>query len=587
MSASPRPQYFVAREDGTLTPLVAVDELPTLVHIVGAPATISPAETQNMTSLGLKERSSRRYKVSFPGSTRTTSTLSVTNSSIEEIKRSTEDVDVSAADVKKGGRADVLSVENWRQGVKSSALNEDEGKNSKNGDGKVGDTSKEVHEDNDSTNEEIKSPGQAPEFADGTSSVAAGPGAGTKGTIGRKVYCTHWIRWGECDYTQQGCLYKHEMPPEDKLNEVGIATYPRWYRLAHPEKFGGITEVPEYHRRPGPAPTDQLWRGGSQARSVPPQSWDDFRQNATVQRSPIGNPAPNMTSPTFIISPYPGSLNPFTGYMPQQQLQLPLRQQQWNKGPAQRVFNMDPPFSKKAGLNSATNNNNASMTSNSAQKATESAKPQSHAEHQTTQPAAQPSSLGARIINTGSMSTFDQSQVKYTIPAARETTSSMDTNQEQETAVNGAHQVSDVSSPTLDGVQPAAAARNHSISSIGIRSDAPVNEAYRPLVPSTAPQLQSPPSNNGTTQQENGLKHPATAQAGLGYRRFFVKPGEPQYVSHTPESPLLNPTPVNGPSNKSLPPKPMRMNGTPEKGRKGKRGGHKAEKMDIGSLVDM
>ncbi|KAI4284602.1 MAG: hypothetical protein L6R38_001303 [Xanthoria sp. 2 TBL-2021] len=53
---------------------------------------------------------------------------------------------------------------------------------------------------------------------------------------GKKVYCSHWIRSGDCDFVQQGCLYKHEMPDDDTLRAIGIRALPSWYIAAHPEK---------------------------------------------------------------------------------------------------------------------------------------------------------------------------------------------------------------------------------------------------------------------------------------------------------------------------------------------------------------
>ncbi|KIW04100.1 uncharacterized protein PV09_04915 [Verruconis gallopava] len=45
-----------------------------------------------------------------------------------------------------------------------------------------------------------------------------------------KEYCTYWIRTGECDYVQQGCRYKHEMPSLDRLREIGFTKgYPKWW----------------------------------------------------------------------------------------------------------------------------------------------------------------------------------------------------------------------------------------------------------------------------------------------------------------------------------------------------------------------
>lgn len=46
----------------------------------------------------------------------------------------------------------------------------------------------------------------------------------------KKIYCTYWLRNGECDYMQQGCRYKHEMPDMETLKSIGFLTIPRWYR---------------------------------------------------------------------------------------------------------------------------------------------------------------------------------------------------------------------------------------------------------------------------------------------------------------------------------------------------------------------
>ena len=52
----------------------------------------------------------------------------------------------------------------------------------------------------------------------------------TPGVLGTKVYCTHWMRTGECDFTQQGCMFLHVMPDLDTLELLGFRSYPRWFR---------------------------------------------------------------------------------------------------------------------------------------------------------------------------------------------------------------------------------------------------------------------------------------------------------------------------------------------------------------------
>lgn len=61
--------------------------------------------------------------------------------------------------------------------------------------------------------------------------------------LGKKVYCSHWMSTGECDYAQQGCLYKHEMPTDlELLNQLGFQDIPKWYREKH--GYGKLTAVP-------------------------------------------------------------------------------------------------------------------------------------------------------------------------------------------------------------------------------------------------------------------------------------------------------------------------------------------------------
>lgn len=69
MASHPRPHFFLSRPDHTITPLIAVDELPDHIRIDGVPATLSQADTQAMMSLGVKERSTRHYDVQIIKST--------------------------------------------------------------------------------------------------------------------------------------------------------------------------------------------------------------------------------------------------------------------------------------------------------------------------------------------------------------------------------------------------------------------------------------------------------------------------------------------------------------------------------------
>ncbi|GME66135.1 putative c-x8-c-x5-c-x3-h type zinc finger protein [Neofusicoccum parvum] len=58
------------------------------------------------------------------------------------------------------------------------------------------------------------------------------PPSGREPDQTKKEYCTYWIKTGECDFMQQGCLFKHEMPDLKTLREkVGIHSVPHWYQV--------------------------------------------------------------------------------------------------------------------------------------------------------------------------------------------------------------------------------------------------------------------------------------------------------------------------------------------------------------------
>ena len=75
MSSPLRPQFFCARPNGTITPLIAVDELPSHISIRGVPRTLSANETQGMTSLGTVSPRAQTYVIDglVPASTRASS----------------------------------------------------------------------------------------------------------------------------------------------------------------------------------------------------------------------------------------------------------------------------------------------------------------------------------------------------------------------------------------------------------------------------------------------------------------------------------------------------------------------------------
>ncbi|KAL9013881.1 MAG: hypothetical protein Q9173_001458 [Seirophora scorigena] len=257
MGSPARPHYFISRPDHTITPLIAVDELPDHIRIIGVPAVMSQADTHAMMSLGVKERSISRYDVQFLKSSSGASSYEeptqFTNASgtdpslnatdnlqdAENLDKQREHVEDGTADsssVEVIQRLDLINrndaimnptkaaqenvedqesidVEDWRQKVD---VDETQAKI----DALVASSARK----NDTVNEKLSD--EKPRAK--REKVGLSPG--------KKVYCSHWIRTGECDFTQQGCIYKHEMPDDDTLKAIGIRTLPHWYVASHPEK---------------------------------------------------------------------------------------------------------------------------------------------------------------------------------------------------------------------------------------------------------------------------------------------------------------------------------------------------------------
>lgn len=63
MASLLRPQFFCTRPNGTVTPLIAVDELPSHISIRGVSRALSANDTQGMTSLGTVNSRNQTYVV--------------------------------------------------------------------------------------------------------------------------------------------------------------------------------------------------------------------------------------------------------------------------------------------------------------------------------------------------------------------------------------------------------------------------------------------------------------------------------------------------------------------------------------------
>ncbi|RMJ23440.1 hypothetical protein PHISP_05693 [Aspergillus sp. HF37] len=230
MSTPLHPQFFCSRPNGVLTPLVAVDELPASLSIRGAPRALSPSDTQGMTSLGALDPRGQTYVVDAVP--------------VQVQQSHVRDYELQPA-LARLDSDDALSV-NRRLALQAMAQQQQQ----------------QGYAQNWSVQNASSANGWVVPAAGGAGSGVGGGGMNGHGHKNvnlsmKKEFCSYWIRHGECDYQQQGCLYKHEMPTDPALLEkLGLRDIPRWYR----EKYGVPSLLPHGHRSQANNHQAQHWR---------------------------------------------------------------------------------------------------------------------------------------------------------------------------------------------------------------------------------------------------------------------------------------------------------------------------------------
>ncbi|RAL08109.1 uncharacterized protein BO97DRAFT_473250 [Aspergillus homomorphus CBS 101889] len=217
MSSPIRPQFFCTRPNGTLTPLVAVDELPAHISIRGAPRVLSASETQGMTSLGTVGSRMQSYILegAHPSTTRSSAAATPGHRS--------RDIDVQSALARLAADE---SIPHSQRLVITALLQHGAAHNLLATPPSSGGWLVPTNSANPTGNGATR---QSPHFNS------------------KKEYCSYWIRHGECDYQQQGCLYKHEMPHDlAMLEKLGLRDIPRWYR----DKYNIPSLLPNGHGHP-------------------------------------------------------------------------------------------------------------------------------------------------------------------------------------------------------------------------------------------------------------------------------------------------------------------------------------------------
>ncbi|KAL8775015.1 MAG: hypothetical protein Q9209_000494 [Squamulea sp. 1 TL-2023] len=302
MGSHPRPYWFLVRPDNTITPLIAVDELPPNIQIAGVPAAMSLSDTKSMESVGVRERSIGTYEVQITSGEYSDSEKRVFTSDQSEIDISVEG-SIGASESRVVGKPEdglkEMSIKPLSgKIVQPSSIMSEHKQADKTSETKLSHLQDEEAANVEKWRQDVENPDEtqakidAVIAANGMTSEEAQPGSKDEnsrkdrakaGLIpGKKVYCSHWIRNGDCDFVQQGCLYKHEMPDDDTLRAIGIRALPSWYIAAHPEKA----------RKRG-------WGNGNRAGGPPSRTWKSTTSS--------------FTAPTFQSShlPLQAHLTPF------------------------------------------------------------------------------------------------------------------------------------------------------------------------------------------------------------------------------------------------------------------------------------
>ncbi|KAK2879928.1 hypothetical protein FQN49_000740 [Arthroderma sp. PD_2] len=234
-----RPLHFLSREDGTLTALIAVDELPHYVSIRGVPRTLNHSDTHGMTSLGTVKSRGQFYLL---------------DNAIQHASKVGEEKLNNLGYSLMSGRG-LEDYGHFAIATQCSVL-----------DSKV-----------------AENPEWAPTTAGGQQVVKSNSGnrngkGGQNGNATKKEYCSFWLRHGECDYQQQGCIFKHEMPTDKPtLDKLGLRDIPRWYREKHGVKgIGGGGNGRSRHEGNG-----RFWRAENHHH---PMSNHGDRRDAHVNR---------------------------------------------------------------------------------------------------------------------------------------------------------------------------------------------------------------------------------------------------------------------------------------------------------------
>ncbi|KAI9715525.1 MAG: hypothetical protein M1828_000832 [Chrysothrix sp. TS-e1954] len=197
-AVGPRPVCYVSRGFNILVPLIAVDDLPYDINIKGIPRAVSAHEAKGMRRIGHYSASDVKY--------------TLTPEPQQFLSKNT--IQMNGASGGAMGQTDVSNMceaPSWAEARAQTPAHERHNIYQPSAIGAYGPLNRPP------------------------------PPSGLEPDPSRKQYCTYWMRTGECDFEQQGCRYKHEMPSLSMLAQIGFRGYPKWFedrRAAHSAQNG-------------------------------------------------------------------------------------------------------------------------------------------------------------------------------------------------------------------------------------------------------------------------------------------------------------------------------------------------------------
>jgi hypothetical protein len=255
-----KPQFFVTRQNGAMVPMIAVDELPIHVQLQGVSRNLSSIEVAGMTAVGVVEARHQFYTVENMNNTKP---ISLVQTPITPCSTPISPTASQAPAPRKASVVDPNQANDVSPLVQQQRTPLDEPLQPSSGSDQscnVSDASGSDEPSSRATSPDANAPTTIDLKASATTkqvplewrSNANNPsatGAAVKHnaftdkifpevdwdpempTPGQKIYCAHWLKYGECSFTQTGCLFKHIMPLKlEVLEALGLRDLPDWFR---------------------------------------------------------------------------------------------------------------------------------------------------------------------------------------------------------------------------------------------------------------------------------------------------------------------------------------------------------------------